>query len=519
MKRIALFIDTINSAQLDAVSELLAKNPDNKYVANNTNKLRAGANLSGVKDGDKYLEFCCSAHELIIVANDDFIIEERLLNSFFSNKIGRVWHILSSGKLEYYTINTSKKSSILLVFPGPILPLTLGSHQRVFNLLFNLAKNGIAVDALISTPKNSNPSIYQNALKTVCNNVYIYKNNKKNHPPLVRAKRSIELKARELMGKPLELPDLFSERLHTRPTESCKRWVNSLYLANKYNTVIVSYAWMMGAVEYILHDSDNFKLVCDTHDVQFTRNREILDRKERLFYNSIAEKSCELKQLNKCDSVLAISVSDEDILRKSLKKSTKVIRASSGFDYALAQVRFRPNGRPLQFGFIGGQMSANVKSLLYILDVWWPTIQKYSPDSKLLIAGSICKASEILPKIFLDTNVIPLGFVDSIGEFYNKIDISLNPVLVQGGLNFKSVEAVFAGKHLLTNKLGQECLGAEFPSSIIADDQDLIKFISTYEFNLKKDHGMRVANQNKAKNMFANKKTYNELKHYLIGQH
>lgn len=108
--------------------------------------------------------------------------------------------------------------------------------------------------------------------------------------------------------------------------------------------------------------------------------------------------------------------------------------------------------------------------------------------------------------------------MNSIGDFYNQIDVSLNPVLVQGGLNFKSVEAVFAGKHLITNSLGQECLGSDFPSTIVNKPDDIVQFISKYEFDIKKDYGMRIANQNKAKNLFANKKTYLELVNYLAGQ-
>lgn len=518
MKKIAIFIDTLNTAQQEAVNKLLSENKDNQYVGLNLKKITPQPNLKDAKDTPTFLDFCCSANDLLLVAANDYAVDEKMLNSFFSNSLGNVWHIQSNGALAKYRLNPHRKASTLLVFPGSILPLTLGSHQRAFNLLFNLSKNGVLVDVLITTPKNVKQSEYQAALKTICNNVYIYKNNKKKHNSSTQTKRFLESKARVILGKSKELPELFSERLNTRPTESCKRWVNSLYLANNYKSVIVSYAWMMGALEYIIHDSDNFKVICDTHDVQFTRNDEILSRKERIFFNSLAEKKCELTQLKKCDSVLAISVSDEDILNKSLKNTTKVIRASSGFDYALAQVRNRPHGKPLYFGFIGGQMSANVKSLLHILDNWWPTIKKYSPDSKLYIAGSICKSTEVLPKTFLDNNIIPLGFVDSISEFYNTIDVSLNPVLVQGGLNFKSVEAVFSGKHLITNKLGQECLGSEFPSTIVNKADDIIEFISMYEFNIKKDFGIRVANQNKAKQLFANKKTYRELINYLAGQ-
>lgn len=517
MKKIAIFASNANSVQIDEILKLAKIEPNNQYTI--YGKKLSATNISESSDLESFLNSCGDADDLIVVADSDFKIAEKMLNSFFSHRLGNVWHLLPDGKMKRYRLNSRRKASVLLIFPGSILPLTLGSHQRVFNLLFNMSLTGVAVDILITTPKNVTQSRFKTALETFCNNVFFYKNNKKKISYLQQQKRDIETRARKLIGKPTELPDLFSERAELRPTESCKRWVNSLYVANRYKSVIVSYAWMMDAVKYIKHDRDNFNLICDTHDVQFTRNLQILDRSERLFFNARAEKRCEINKLKICNAVLAISVSDETILRDNLPKNIKVIKASSGFDYALSPIRRRSPGKPIAFGFIGGQMSANVKSLNHILEEWWPTIKKHSPDSKFYIAGSVCNAPAILPKIFFDDNIEALGFVDNIGDFYNLIDVSLNPVIVQGGLNFKSVEAVFAGKHLFTNPLGQECLGDHFPSTIIKGEADLKVFLKNYEFDIKKDTGTRTHSQNKAKNLFSNKAVYRELFNHFAAQH
>lgn len=517
MKKIAIFTTSATTVQIDAVNKLTASEPNNFFFVQGT-KIK-GDNVTHVTEADKFLNICGDADDLIVLGRVDFKIEEKMLNSFYSHRLGNVWHMLPDGEMKRYRQNPRRKASVLLIFPGPILPLTLGSHQRAFNLIFNMSKQGVAVDLLITAPTNTPQTRYKTALETFCNNVYFYKNNKKKPSKLQQYKRTIEIKARKTLGKSADLPDLFSERAEFRPTESCKRWANSLYVANRYKSIIVSYAWMMDAVKYIKHDRENFKLICDTHDVQFTRNQQILDRSERLFFNASNEKRRELQKLKICDSVLAISTSDEKILSETLPKSVNVIKASSGFDYALSPIRRRAPGKPLSFGFIGGQMSANVKSLTHILDEWWPAIKQHSPDSKLFIAGSVCNASAILPKIFYDANIEALGFVDNISEFYDKIDVSLNPVIVQGGLNFKSVEAVFAGKHLFTNPLGQECLGRDFPSTIIKSESDIRKFLKTFEFDIKKDTGIRTHNQNKAKSLFSNKSVYCELFNYFTAQH
>lgn len=517
MKKIAIFASNANSVQLEAIRRLAANEPNNEYSIHGITP--PFGYINAATEIEPFFNICGDADELILLADFDFKITEKMLNSFFAHRLGNVWHILPNGEIKRYRLNPRRKASVLLIFPGSILPLTLGSHQRVFNLLYNMSASGVAVDVLITTPKNVNQARYKTALETICNNVYFYKNNKQKLSKLQLQKRKIEVKARSFLGKSGDLPDLFSERAKLRPTESCKRWVNSLYVANRYKSVIVSYAWMMDSIKYIKHDRENFNLICDTHDVQFTRNTQILNRSERLFFNSDAEKRCEINKLKICNAVIAISVSDEAILDETLKKRVKVIRASSGFDYAAAPVRRRSPGKPLAFGFIGGQMSANVKSLTFILEEWWPAIKRHSPDSKLFIAGSVCNAPAILPNTFFDHSIEALGFVDNISDFYNQIDVSLNPVIVQGGLNFKSVEAVFAGKHLFTNPLGQECLGTDFPSTIISSNSDITAFLKDYEFNVKKDMGARTHNQNKAKNLFANKAVYRELFNHISAQH
>ena len=518
MSRFALLVDSIQPEQLAYIDEIARKSESNLFVSSKKLDLDL-ANLIAHENDEDFIAACAVCDELIVVAEKEYVISEKILNQFFSNQVKTIKHLRPDGSLASYRMNSLKKATSLMVFPGPILPLSLGSHQRAFNLLYNLSKNGVCVDVLITVPKNHNPETYKHALKSVCNEVFIYKNQKQKTPLLKQATREIEMLARKFQRIEGPLPDLFSERARSRATESCKRWVNSLYVAKKYRTIIVAYAWMLNCVQYIRHDKENFRLFCDTHDVQFIRNKSILNRKERLFYSPAAERRIELKALNRCDGVLAISVADENILRQTVGKTTKVLRASSGFDYAESRVKPRPSGKPIAFGFIGGQMSANVLSLSYIIDEWWPIIQLHSPESQLFIAGSIGNNATIVKKTFFDKNIITMGFVDTIDQFYQKIDVSLNPVVVQGGLNFKSVEAVFAGKHLFTNRLGQECLGAKFPAVIVDGESELVSFLEAFEFDVKNDAEERKRNQATAKKMFSNRATYRELINYFANQH
>lgn len=477
-------------------------------------KLYANDNVVIVNSLDKINELE-NVSRLIIVDSDteeDWLQKHvQSLVKLFSSGIPDIRWLMGTGEL--LKRKRKEKESVLFVFPGSIVPLTMGSHIRAFNTLLNLRKMGYGIDVLIPGGKNNNQ--VKQGLEFIAENVYFYRNKKKRYPFAIRVKRYIEQKIRIYQGKSSNLPDLFSERNFYKPTESLKRWVVRLFLTKKYSYIYVNYAWMVDCVQYLDDISDEYKLICDTHDVQYYRNTNLLSRKERVFFNSEKEKKLELKNLRKADVTVAISPSDYDLLRTEL--NGKVSSCFPGFDYAMKPVRMRCKGRPIHFGFIGGGMEANVLAVKYILDHWWPIIQKHSPESIFYIAGSICNNSEINEYSFYSPNIELLGFVKSIDDYYKLIEVSLNPVIVSGGLNFKSVESVVAGKHLFTNKLGSVCLGNDFPCVIIDEVSSLISEMDKIEFNMQEDKRRRIENQNKALQKFGDKKFIEKMRGVLDG--
>lgn len=503
-----------SKGHIDALALLVSANNDREILIYGALPTAAlPDDIRVIQSRDQLMLELVNAQELICFSRQQPILDGKFLVSFFSNSAKRLCWIDPEGGLNLFAQNPSGEK-LLFIFPGSIVPLGLGSHQRSFNLLFNLSRQGYAIDVLIPQPKFEDREVLKQSLQAVCHRVYYYKNKSKKYKGLAKFLRGLDKRWRALQGKNQNLPDMFSERNFTKPTESAKRWVNSLYLANEYPLVLVSYAWMMNVAEYIQHFSDQFTLICDTHDVQFQRNAKSLSRRERLTYNAVAEKNLELKMLNTADVVVAISGSDAKMLSENVKQA-KVVTAAAGFDYALERVKKRPQGRPIHFGFIGGAMDANVQALEYIILEWWPVIKQHSPDSLLYIAGSVSKSPRIQSLIFFDENIQPLGFVKNLMDFYNIIEVSLNPVLVQGGLNFKSVEAVFSGKHLVTNPLGMECLGDGFKCTVVTESKQLIEFMNCIEFDLVYDQKIRQEAQAAAKKMFSNEVVIVDFVHLL----
>lgn len=394
-----------------------------------------------------------------------------LIMAFFSCGVDAINGVYGS-ELARYAPFSKQASTTLLVFPGAMLPLNMGSHQRAFLLLSALNYSGYPTDVIITGGNAQLISRSKRLLQAVSPNVYTYKNNKRKLPDYLWLRREVERIYRKCKLGRKDVPELFADRLSNKATESLKKTLASLQDEKQYKNIIVSYAWMSRCLEYIPDaELSQINLICDTHDIQYMRNASSNKNDKRFLPFSLADEWLEKKVLSKYNHVLAISKSDVDELKKTKKLENKTILTTSAFNYAFKKPRRIGHKTTLNFGFIGGGMDANVKALEYILENWWPKMSSYSPASKFFIAGSICYKDSIVEKTFFDESVVKMGFVDSISNFYDRIDVALNPVLVQGGLNFKSVESVLSGKLLITNDLGVECLG-EFKIASVANSPE-----------------------------------------------
>lgn len=425
---------------------------------------------------------------------------------------------LYDGAIGRYSPFKGYEANTILVFPGSMLPLSMGSHQRSFLLLAALNYSGYYTDVIITGGNSNALSRARRLLSAIAPNVYIFKNNKRKLPDALWLRREIERKYRKLTIKDNKVPELFADRYSNKATESLKITLARLHDENEYKNIIVSYAWMTKCLDYIPDEKlKETTLICDTHDVQFVRNLSANKHEKRFMSLQKYDKWLEKKVLARYDYIGAISKSDSKELRKHKELAKKVINVTSAFNYALKKPRKIGHKPCLHYGFIGGGMDANVKALAYILDEWWPVMNSYSPNSKFYIAGSICRNPLIASKVFFDESIVKMGFVDSISDFYDKIDISLNPVLVQGGLNFKSVEAVLAGKLLITNQLGSQCLGETNIATIADTQKEFLDIVQKIEIMPGREFNQLLeVRQKRALEEFGEATAYNELKKVLV---
>lgn len=394
-----------------------------------------------------------------------------LLRDIFSRPVRSIQRLSDDRERSAYRPFAHRPSRVLDIFPGAPIPLDKGANQRAFGLVHHLNRAGIGTDLLLTTSSRRALPRLAGLLSAVAPTVHTYRQNKPLLPLALRARREAERAYRISRGVLASAPDLFVDRLATRSSHDGKRRLAELLATGRYDAVIVNFAWMTGMLDAAREAAPHVKWICDTHDVQFVRSATQNQREPRRFVNAAAERRAELRALDKYDAVLAISESDRDILAKHLG-SERVLSSPSGFDYAHQPIGDSPPRPPLTFGFIGRAMPANLLAFERLILEWWPALSAALPGSRLRVAGTLSEAGAARRLARRFPTVELLSFVPSLATFYRSIDLALNPVVVQGGLNFKSLEALAAGRLLITTPMGRRCLGPDAPILVAerADD-------------------------------------------------
>lgn len=436
---------------------------------------------------------------LFIVNDGSKPLPNEVVAYLFKLRLRRVLSLNAIMELAEYSRPPVARSKVLFVSPGPIYPLSMGSHQRMFNCLLGLIGSGVDVSVLAQEQTPERSRVTQAALSLVATSVHFYKSSRGK----LRGRPHWQRKSYDLLSKTLRIENpnkpSFSETCQQRSSFWLAKKLKELAAEGTYSAVWINYAWLMGKITPDLRRL--FKVViCDTHDVHFYRNSSRRHWLDKVIFSDRVEKKAELTHLRRADLVIAISDRDGAILKQALP-DRRVLTMPPTFEHLKAEVVARSVYKPLTFGFIGTKMEANSLALKYVLDEWWPTIHRFTPDSQFLVAGSVCDDPVVRKAAWLHDEVTMLGFVDDLEKFYRDIDVLLSPVLVKGGLNFKNAEAIVAGKHLFTNAAGAEAL-SPVPVKVAETAEDVIRLLREIEYDPQKDIEARSSAQSLALGRF-----------------
>ena len=170
-----------------------------------------------------------------------------------------------------------------------------------------------------------------------------------------------------------------------------------------------------------------------------------------------ALKRFEIGILNKVDGIVAITPVDARNFDR-LSHSTNIISIPFGINLAtLPEDLDQPEEASL---FHIGTMNwfPNEESIRWMLSEVWPLVTKRKPDIKLHLAGRYMP--EWISKLSLP-NIIVDGEVPDVWEYMQRFSIMVVPLFSGSGIRIKIVEAMAAGKAIITTAIGAEGINYE----------------------------------------------------------
>jgi glycosyltransferase involved in cell wall biosynthesis len=110
---------------------------------------------------------------------------------------------------------------------------------------------------------------------------------------------------------------------------------------------------------------------------------------------------------------------------------------------------------------------ANERSIRYFCREILPLIRQEVPDVTLYIVGQAPPASV---RDLAGDDVVVTGWVDDIGAYYERATVVISPMRYGGGLITKNLDAMAAGRPLVTTSLGGRGIGANGRCMAVADE-------------------------------------------------
>lgn len=208
----------------------------------------------------------------------------------------------------------------------------------------------------------------------------------------------------------------------------------------------------------------------DTHDV-------LHRRAEQFFANGFPhwlkiDSNEEADVLRQFDVVMAIQDKEAELFR-SLAPQPQTITVGHAVEAQdIPCVLENDEPERITIGYIGSKNFSNWQAIRNFIVKAWPTVlEKHANKCELVIAGAVCdwfegSDSSAVPSQTSDTatatvaqpitreNVRMLGRIDQVMEFYDQIDVLINPVEFGTGLKIKNAEALRYGKLLITTRNG-----------------------------------------------------------------
>ena len=232
-----------------------------------------------------------------------------------------------------------------------------------------------------------------------------------------------------------------------------------------FHAVVTNYVWFSALLDAF---GDDVLKVLDTHDRFGGRADTFVAQglAPRWFSTTPAE---EATGLARADIVLAIQDEEAAYFRGLGLADVRVL----GHALPLRKRPLRqPGGSPLVVGYLASGNAINVNTF----ETLRRSVAPAAGAMRFVVAGSICSK---LPPGAAPFDVI--GPIEDVDEFYDGVDLVVNPMTFGTGLKIKSVEALCQGMPLLATETAMIGLPARHPYHRFTSVEDLASCLGRIE--------------------------------------
>lgn len=309
------------------------------------------------------------------------------------------------------------KPRCLIVCFNRLVPANQGNSRRIMQLVGFYQRQGFELDLLYHNEEGYDSAL-SHALAKVFSRVSVIRST---------APKTIH------SGHVCHISDWYDSALGGAARE--------MHRLRGYKVVHANYIWYSPVLDNF--GGDVVK-VLDTHDAFGERREKYLAAKmqPQWFSTSYAEEDTALRR---ADAALAIQKEEA---------ASFVARGHKNILYLpYVEPLVRPftqdaPTRPLTFGYLG---SGNDWNILSINDLMMRLTSGGATFSHpVVVAGGVTRHVRDFQ------NVVKIGFVQQLHNFYDAIDVALNPMVGGTGLKIKTVEPLCYGKPVLCTQAGAE---------------------------------------------------------------
>jgi polysaccharide biosynthesis protein PslH len=266
------------------------------------------------------------------------------------------------------------------------------------------------------------------------------------------------------------------------------RFADGLIKKGDYD--IVQVEWVETA---LLIRKGKTPMVLDAHDViSKPAEREMRQSSGagRLWagFKYVLVKAVECRIMKRFAAIFTLSEYDRNYLLQmapELALKVKTVPIPAGLD--ITTKTYEPKRNTILFLASFKYRRLNVGAALWFYNEVFPLVRRKVPDARFIIAG-YGPPEELTALAENDPQVLVPGFVDDIDRCYKEAAIFVAPILTGGGIIVKILDALAAGRPVVTTSYGNEGIGA-VPGRdlLVADDpagfaEGVVRLLSEPEF-------------------------------------